>query len=79
MKQIMFIFILFSFLWSDEKDTDVNHMIVKYKGQTIDCLIDSMGFEYIYYTPKDSVEMDSIKLKDIYYIFKIKNIVVFYI
>ena len=66
MKQIMFIFILFSFLWSDEKDIDVNHMIVKYKGQTIDCLIDSMGFEYIYYTPKDSVEMDSLKLKDIY-------------
>ena len=73
MKQIMFIFILFSFLWSEEKDIDVNHMIVKYKGQTIDCLIDSMGFEYIYYTPKDSVEMDSIKLKDIYYIYNDLN------
>ena len=48
-------------------------MIVKYKGQTIDCLIDSMGFEYIYYTPKDSVEMDSIKLKDIYYIYNDLN------
>ena len=69
MKQFMFIFILISFLWSNNENFDVNHMIVKYKGETIECLIDSMGYEYIYFTMKDSVELDSMKIKDAYYIY----------
>lgn len=69
----MFIFILFSFLWSNRDDKDVNHMIVKYKGETINCFIDSMGYEYIYFTPKDSVELDSMKLKNVYYIYNDLN------
>ncbi len=44
-------------------------MIVKYEGETIDCLIDSMGYEYIFFTRKDSVQLDSMKIKDTYYIY----------
>ena len=78
MKQFMFIFILISFLWSNNKNFDVNHMIVKYQGETIECLIDSMGYEYIYFTMKDSVELDSMKIKDAYYIYTDLNKVFHY-
>ena len=53
-------------------------MIVKYKGETIDCLIDSMGYEYIYFTMRDSVELDSMKIKDAYYIYTDLNKVFHY-
>ena len=48
-------------------------MIVRYNGETIDCFIDSMGYNYIYYTPKDSIELDSIRLKNVYYIYNDLN------
>ena len=35
MKQNLFIIILISFLWSNQKQNDVNHLIVDYKGKTI--------------------------------------------
>ena len=44
-------------------------MIVDYKGLTTECFIDSIGYQYLYYVPKDSVDADSIKLKDIYYVY----------
>ena len=47
----------------------MNHMIVDYKGHTISCIIDSMGYEYIFFTVKDSIELDSMKIKDTYYIY----------
>ena len=78
MKQFMFIFILISFLWSNNENFDVNHMIVKYKGETIECIIDSMGYEYLYFTMKDSVELDSMKIKDAYYIYTDLNKVFHY-
>ena len=53
-------------------------MIVKYKGETITCLIDSMGYNYIYFTMKDSVELDSMKRKDAYYIYSDLNKVFHY-
>ena len=69
MKQNGFIFILISFLWSDQTNNDVNHLIINYKGEAIDCFIDSIGYEYLFYIPKDSVDMDSIKIRKIYYAF----------
>ena len=69
MKQFMFTFILFSCIWSKNEDSDVNHMIVGYEGQTTTCIIDSMGYEYIFFTMKDSVERDSMKVNDAYYIY----------
>ncbi len=73
MKQNGFIFILISFLWSDQTNNDVNHLIINYKGETIDCFIDSIGYEYLFYIPQDSVDVDSIKIKKIYYAFNDLN------
>ena len=64
----IFIFII-SFLRSDSSDLDVKHMIVGYKGTTTECFVDSIGYQYLYFVPKDSVDSDSIKLKDVYYIY----------
>ena len=44
-------------------------MIVGYKGTTTECFVDSIGYQYLYFIPKDSVDSDSIKLKDVYYIY----------
>ena len=78
MKQICILFILISFLWSKDSNSDVSHIILTYKGSSIDCVIDSMGYEYIYFLEKDSVELDSIKLKKIFYIFNNYNKVFYY-
>ena len=64
----IFIFII-SFLRSDSSDIDVKHMIVGYNGKTTECFVDSIGYQYLYFVPKDSVDSDSIKLKDVYYIY----------
>ena len=47
----------------------MKHMIVGYKGTTTECFVDSIGYQYLYFIPKDSVDSDSIKLKDVYYIY----------
>ena len=78
MKQNMFIIILISFLWSDQSENDVNHLIVNYKGETIDCFIDSFGYEYLFYTQKDSFDLDSIKLRKVYYVYNDLNRVFHY-
>ena len=78
MKQICILFILISFLLSEDSNSDVSHIILTYKGSSIDCIIDSMGYEYIYFLEKDSVEVDSIKLKKIFYIFNNHNKVFYY-
>jgi len=65
-------------LWSNSKDLDVKHMVVAYKGNTIECFIDSIGYEYLFFTPKDSVDLDSIKLKKIYYAYNDLNRVFYY-
>ena len=77
MKQICILFILISFLWS-EVQILMLVIILTYKGSSIDCVIDSMGYEYIYFLEKDSVELDSIKLKKIFYIFNNHNKVFYY-
>ena len=64
----IFIFII-SLLWSNSPELDVKHMIVGYKGTTTECFVDSIGYQYLYFIPKDSVDSDSIKLKDVYYIY----------
>ena len=64
----IFLFII-SFLWSNDENMDVKHMIVDYNGKTIECFIDSLGYQFLYFVPKDSVDTDSMKLKDIYYVY----------
>ena len=57
----------FSVLFSNNTEKDVNHMVVDKVGNTIECYIDSFGYEYVYFIPKDSVDRDSINLNKIYY------------
>ena len=64
----IFIFII-SFLFGKPNDLDVKHMIVDYSGKTTECFVDSLGYQYIYFIPKDSVDTDSMKLKDVYYVY----------
>ena len=44
-------------------------MIVDFEGKTTECFVDSLGYQYIYFVPKDSVDTDSVKLKDLYYVY----------
>ena len=68
MKQIVTILVfIFSFLWSQIESKDVEHVIVKYNGESIVCYIDSIGYNLMYYTPKDLTELDSINLRHVYY------------
>ena len=67
MKHLWCIFILYNILWSRSLNKDVNHIIVDHKGNTIECFIDSIGYEYLFFIQKDSVDMDSMKLKKVYY------------
>ena len=68
MKHFGCIFIFnISLLWSDAIPTDVKHVVVDHKGMTIEGFVDSIGHQYIYFVPKDSVDMDSMKIKDVYY------------
>ena len=68
MKQIASIILfIFSFLLSQTDIEDVEHVIVKYNGETIVGFIDSIGYDLMYYTPKDSVDLDSMHLRHVYY------------
>lgn len=64
----IFLFVI-SFSWSNEPETDVVHMIVKYNGETITGAIDTISREYVRFVPKDSVDFDSMVVRDIYYIY----------
>ncbi len=73
----IFIFII-SFACSKSLETDVKHVIVDYDGNTTECFIDSMGYQYLYFIPQDSVDIDSMELKNIYYVFNDFNRVFHY-
>ena len=68
-RMTIIILILISFASADSLDLDVNQMIVKYSGETIVGSVDSIGREFAYFVPKDSVDSDSLFLRDIYYIY----------
>ncbi len=70
MKQMMSIFLfVISVLWSNSQNTDVQHVIVKYNGESIVASVDSIGMEFVYYYSKDTGDSDSLYLRDIYYIY----------
>tara|TARA_B100001173_G_C15927261_1_gene521163 strand:- start:232 stop:1035 length:804 start_codon:yes stop_codon:yes gene_type:complete len=54
-------------LWSKNDQNDVQHIIVKYNGESIVGYIDSIGYDLLYYTPKDSADTDSMHLRHVYY------------
>ena len=53
-------------------------MIVEYNGATTEGFVDSIGYQFLYFVPKDSVDMDSMALKDIYYVYNDFNRVFHY-
>ena len=68
MKQFASIILfIYSFLWSKNDHNDVQHIIVKYNGESVVGYIDSIGYDLIYYTPKDSADIDSMHLRHVYY------------
>jgi len=70
MNRMMSIFLFsVSLLFSDATRIDRSHLIVTYDGATIPCMVDSFTVDYAYFIPKDSVDTDSMHLKDIYFIY----------
>ena len=49
--------------------SDVKHMVVDNNGLSIECFIDSIGYQYIYFLPKDSLDLDSMEIRDVYYVY----------
>ena len=78
MKHFCCIFIFISILLPNSDDQDVKHIFFNYKGESIECFIDSVGYNFFYFTPKDSVDRDSLKLTDVYYSFSDLNRVFHY-
>ena len=54
---------------SDSTTTDVKHIVIDHNGNTTECFVDSIGYQYVYFIPRDSVDTDSMKLKNAYYIY----------
>ena len=68
MKQFASIILfIYSCLWSKNDHNDVQHIIVKYNGESIVGYLDSIGYDLLYYTPKDSADTDSMHLRHVYY------------
>ena len=70
MKQfaIIFLFVV-STLYSEPDKTDVNHMIVMLDGETLTCFVDSITNDKVFFHREESSEIESIRLKKVYYIY----------
>ena len=70
MKHFSSIFLfVFSYLLANTIPADVKHIVIDHDGNTTECFVDSIGYQYVYFIPKDSVDTDSMKLKNAYYIY----------
>ena len=70
MKRILEIFIFgLSFLSADSLDTDVNHVIVDHKGNTIIAIIDSIDLDRVYYKSKNNSETSTMDIDKVYFIY----------
>ncbi len=70
MKQLLviFIFILARGI-ADSLDTDVNHVIIDHKGNSIIALIDSIDIDHVYYKTKNSNENSTMDIDKVYFIY----------
>ena len=70
MKQLLviFIFILARGI-ADSLDTDVNHVIIDHKGNSIIALIDSIDIDRVYYKTKNSNENSTMDIDKVYFIY----------
>ena len=70
MKRLPEIFIfLLSFAYTDSLDTDVSHVIVDHKGNSIIALVDSMDLNTVYYTNKSDNKASTIDIDKVYFIY----------
>ena len=70
MKRILEIFIIsLAFLSADSLDTDVNHVIVDHKGNTIIAIIDSIDLDRVYYKSKNNSETSTMDIDKVYFIY----------
>ena len=70
MKRILEIFIFgLSFLSADSLDTDVNHVIVDHRGNTIVAIIDSIDLDRVYYKSKNNGETSTMDIDKVYFIY----------
>jgi len=70
MKRLLEIFIFFfAFAYADSSDTDVNHVIIDHKGNSIQAIIDSIDLDNVYYQNKLKKESEVIDIDKVYFIF----------
>ena len=70
MKRILEIFIFtLGTLSADSLDTDVNHVIVDHKGNTIIAIIDSIDLDRVYYKSKNNSETSTMDIDKVYFIY----------
>ena len=65
---VIFIFILTRGI-ADSLDTDVNHVIIDHKGNSIIALIDSIDLDGVYYKKKNSAENSTMDVDKVYFIY----------
>ena len=74
MKRLLEIFIIFiTALSADSLDTDVNHVIVDHKGNSITAIIDSIDLDRVYYKNKKDSEPSQIDIDKVYFIYNDYN------
>ena len=70
MKRLLEIFIfLLSIAYTDSLDTDVSHVIIDHKGNSIIALVDSMDLDNVYYTKKIDNKSSTIDVDKVYFIY----------
>ena len=70
MKRLLEIFIFFfAFNYADSLDTDVNHVIIDHKGNSIQAIIDSIDLDNVYYQNKLKKDSEVIDIDKVYFIF----------
>ena len=70
MKRLLEIFLFFfAFIYADSSDTDVNHVIIDHKGNSIQAIIDSIDLDNVYYQNKLKKDSEVIDIDKVYFIF----------
>ncbi len=54
---------------ADSLDTDVNHVIIDHKGNSIIALIDSIDIDRVYYKKKNNAENSTMDIDKVYFIY----------
>ena len=70
MKRYLEIFIIYiTVLSADSLDTDVNHVIIDHRGNSITAIIDSIDLDRVYYKNKIDNEPSQIDIRKVYFIY----------